>query len=215
MAKIIGVVQLKGGAGRSTIATNLAAVLARKKRTVLVDCDMPQGTSASWYAVREEDKGSQDLRLETVKDHRDLVTTLDSLDNYDYVVLDAPPRIAEVTRVVLMVSDLLLIPLGASAAEIWATTDLLDTIEQAKEEKPDLKARIVWNKYRAYTKSAKELSAAVKKELKQPALSTHLGYRVAYSEALARGLAGDEWSDKNAKAEVQALAKEVERLLRR
>lgn len=215
MAKIIGVVQLKGGAGRSTVATNLAAVLARKHNTVLVDCDMPQGTSASWYAVREADKGEQKLRLETVEKHRELVGTLDRLDSYDFIVLDAPPRIAEVTRVVLMVSDLLLIPLGASAAEIWATTDLLDTIEQAKQERPDLKARIVWNKYRAYTRSAQELSAAVKKELKQAALSTRLGYRVAYSEALARGLAGDEWPDKSAKAEVQAFAREVERLLRK
>jgi cellulose biosynthesis protein BcsQ len=52
MAKIIGVIQVKGGAGRSTVATNIAGELAKIGRTVLIDGDMPQGTSASWYAMQ-------------------------------------------------------------------------------------------------------------------------------------------------------------------
>jgi len=214
MTKVIGIVQLKGGAGRSTLATNLAALLARKAPTVLIDCDMPQGTTASWYAVREAEGRTNGLALATVESARDLVSTIEGL-NHDYVVLDAPPRVAEVTRAILMLSDLLLIPLGPSAAEIWATTDLLDTIEEAKEQRPKLKARIVWNKYRPYTKSAPELRDAVKQELKAPALKNYLGYRVAYSEVLARGLAGDEWTDRHARDEVRALVAEVERLVKR
>ena len=35
MAKVFGIIQVKGGAGRSTIATNLAGELAKKGRTVL------------------------------------------------------------------------------------------------------------------------------------------------------------------------------------
>ncbi len=214
MTKVIGIVQLKGGAGRSTLATNLAALLSRKKSTVLVDCDMPQGTSASWYALREQEGRADGLDLVTVDNHADLLDTIDQL-NQDYVVLDAPPRIAEVTRAILVVSDLLLVPLGPSAAEIWATTDLLDTIEEAREHRTGLKARISWNRYRGYTRSAQELSEAVKQELKVPALKTRLGYRVAYSETLARGLAGDEWTDRATREEVQSLTGEVERILRR
>jgi len=49
--KVIGVIQVKGGAGRSTVSTNLAGELSKLGKTVLIDCDMPQGTSASWYAI--------------------------------------------------------------------------------------------------------------------------------------------------------------------
>jgi chromosome partitioning protein len=52
MTQIIGIIQVKGGVGRSTIATNLAAAFSVNQPTVLIDCDLPQGTSASWYAVR-------------------------------------------------------------------------------------------------------------------------------------------------------------------
>ena len=214
MTKIIGVVQLKGGAGRSTLATNLAAILSRKASTAIVDCDMPQGTSASWYAVRDAEERSEGLTLATVETARDLVSTIEKLDQ-DYVIIDAPPRIAEVTRAILMLSDLLLIPLGPSAAEIWATTDLLETVAEAQEERPELKSRIVWNKFRSYTKSANELRGAVKKELKAPALKNTMGYRVAYSESLARGLAADEWTDTVTRDEIRRVVAEIERLVKR
>jgi chromosome partitioning protein len=214
MTKVIGIVQLKGGAGRSTLATNLGALLAREAPTAIVDCDMPQGTTASWYSLREAEGRTEGLALATVETARELIATIESLD-HDYVVIDAPPRIAEVTRAILMLSDLLLIPLGASAAEIWATTDLLDTIEEAQGQRQELKSRIVWNKFRAYTKSAPELRDAVKKELKAPSLKNTIGYRVAYSEALARGLAVDEWTDKVAKDEIRAVVAEVQRLVSR
>jgi chromosome partitioning protein len=54
----------------------------------------------------------------------------------------------------------------------------------------------------------------VEKELKLKELRSRLGYRVAYSEALARGLSADEWLDRNAHAEVRALADEVTGILK-
>ena len=48
MGQIIGIIQIKGGVGRSTLATNLAAALTQIGSTALVDADVPQGTSASW-----------------------------------------------------------------------------------------------------------------------------------------------------------------------
>ena len=73
MTKIIGIVQVKGGAGRSTLATNLAGELSKFGRTVLIDGDMPQGTSASWYSIRQQSDKAGDLITDTATDHRELI----------------------------------------------------------------------------------------------------------------------------------------------
>ena len=129
-------------------------------------------------------------------------------------MIDAPPRIAEITKIILMLSDLCLIPLGASAVEIWATADLLKTIEAARAIKSDIDTRIIWNRFRASTKSAQELSQAANEVLGIKELKNKLGYRVAYSEAMARGMTVLEWTDKTARDEMLALGKELEKILK-
>jgi len=215
MTQIVGIIQVKGGVGRSTIATNLAAVFSLKKPTALIDCDLPQGTSASWYAVRSSEVPPANLTLATARDYRELVRSATELSReHRYIVIDAPPRIAEMTRAIIVTSTLCLVPLGASAAEIWSTADLLKTIDAARAYRPDIDVRIVWNRFRSHTREAHDLSEAARRELGLEELTTRLGYRVAYSEALARGLSVDEWLDKNAHMEVRALADEVGDILK-
>lgn len=211
MANIIGLIQIKGGAGRSTLATNLAGELAKKNRVLLIDCDMPQGTSASWAAMRE----AGDLTATFAADHRELVAEIEQHQaNHDFIVLDGPPRTNELTRAIMVLADISLIPIGASAAEVWATSDMLPIIEQAQEIKPDLLTRLVWTRYRGYTNAAKEISRAAGRELGLKALKSKVGYRVAYSDALARGLTVCETADKAAKTEIETLTREVRKLLR-
>lgn len=220
MAKVIGVIQVKGGAGRSTIATNLAGIIGLKgARVALIDSDMPQGTSASWGSLRQQETPIDNLTIETADNHEHLIETAERLaSTHDFIVIDGPPRIAEITRATLILSDLCLIPLGTSAAEIWATGDLLTTINEAKEAGQALgktiDARIVWNRYRAATTAAKEMPDAVKTELGLKALNTRIGYRVAYSDALAQGMTVMEWSDKTAKDEMRDLCIEIGKIIK-
>jgi chromosome partitioning protein len=215
MAQIVGIIQVKGGVGRSTIATNLAAVFSERDPTALMDCDLPQGTSASWYALRKAEVPPANLTLATAHDYRELVAKAKELsDNHRYIIIDAPPRIAEMTRAIIIMSRLCLVPLGASAPEIWSTSDLLGTIKAAHQFRSSIDVRILWNRFRAQTREAHELSEAARKELGLRELKTRLGYRVAYSEALARGLAVYEWLDRTAHAEIIDLAAEVKRILK-
>jgi len=216
MAQIIGIIQVKGGAGRSTIATNLAGMMAASgKRVALIDSDMPQGTSASWYSVRKASNKQGSLTMATAADHTQLIAEIERLNtDHDLIIIDAPPRIAEITRVALILSNLCIVPLGASLADIWATSDLLVTIEQAKEHKPNVNVKILWNKFRASTKSAKELSLEVKEQLNLKELGTKLGFRVAYIDAFGEGLTVAEWTDKAAKDEMLMLGVELEHLLK-
>jgi len=215
MTQIVGIIQVKGGVGRSTIATNLAVLMSLAAPTALIDCDLPQGTSASWYAVRKADLPPTNLTLATVHNYRELVSQARELaPTHPYIIIDAPPRIAEMTRAIIVMSRLCLVPLGASAAEIWSTADLMQTINEARRFREGVDARIIWNRYRGNTREALEVSEAARKELGLPELASRLGYRVAFSEALARGLSVAEWLDRNAHAEMQALADEVQGILK-
>jgi len=205
--QVIGILQLKGGVGRTTVATNLAVGLGAG--TVLVDADLPQGTAAAWASIRKSDTPD----VLPIENHHQLVDTLDGLTGYRYCVVDAPPRIAEVTRALLIVSDLVIVPVGTSIADLWAAQDLLETVKEARREKRNILVRLLWNKHRPFIKSARKMQKAVKAELDVPALKTTLGYRVAYSDALAEGLSVLEYRDRKAKAEIQNLVKEVRRLV--
>lgn len=209
VAKVIGVIQVKGGAGRSTVSTNLAGELSKHGSTVLVDCDMPQATAASWYALRQ---APGNLKADTATTHRELIAKVQRYQDASYIVLDGPPRIAELTRAILILSDLCLVPVGASAAEIWATSDLLDLIGQANKVKP-IKARMLWTRHRPYTNLARSLSELASSELGLSALSASLGMRVAYPQALGEGLTVAELQDASAKAELLQLTAEIQAIL--
>ena len=218
MAKIIGVIQVKGGVGRSTVATNIAGELAKIGRTVLIDGDMPQGTSASWYAIREQagKAGGTDNNLvaDTAADHRELIAKVEQYKtDADFIVLDGPPRIAEMTRAIMVLADLCLVPVGASVAEIWATADVLAIIEQAKKVRA-IDARMIWTRHRSFTKLAKDLTEQATAELGLPIIKTSLALRVAYPEALGAGLTVAELPDQNARIELRFLITEIKRILR-
>ena len=87
----------------------------------------------------------------------------------------------------------------------------METISEAKEKKPKLQYRLLWNKYRAGTKSAQELTKDVEPDVST--FSTKLGFRVAYADALASGLSVAEWKDKKAKQEIINLTNEIIELL--
>ena len=212
MTHIIGLVQVKGGAGRSTIATNLAGELARFHDVLLIDSDMPQGTSASWAAVRAQTNRTGRLQADTAQDHRALVETVERARNtVDYIILDGPPRLAEMSRAIIILSDLCLVPVTASAAEMWATSDLLTLLDDARKMRK-VDARLLWTRFRAYTRIARELSEEAEKALELPAMKSTLGYRVAYAEALGLGYTAAEMSDPEARAEVVRLVVEIKHL---
>jgi chromosome partitioning protein len=112
-----------------------------------------------------------------------------------------------------VLADICLVPVGASAAEIWATGDILALIEEASKVKR-VNARMVWTRYRPNTKLAQNLTELATKELGLKAIGTSLGMRVSYMEALGSGLTAAELADQSAKDEVKSLVNEVKQLLK-
>ncbi len=78
----------------------------------------------------------------------------------------------------------------------------------------EVKARMLWTRYRAHTRLAQELSGLASQELGIEALTASTGMRVAYMQALGEGLTVAELADTSAKDEVKALTAEVKQLLK-
>jgi chromosome partitioning protein len=215
MAKVVAVTQLKGGSGKSTVATNLAAALVnRKKRVALIDADPPQSTATAWHTVRVNIGRAGSLTLTAVEEHRELVDKITELSGVDFILIDGPPRIAGMTRAAIVSADLVLIPVAASLAEVWATADIAAILEQARAIRPEIQARIVWTRHRPATTLAREITALASDELGIDALETVMTLRQAYIEALGAGLSAAELHDPTAGREVELITDEVVRILR-
>ncbi|MFC6643766.1 hypothetical protein [Sulfitobacter profundi] len=111
-------------------------------------------------------------------------------------------------RWVLRDSDLVLVPVSASQADVWATHDVLDLAERA--QKP---THIVMNRTRAGTRVGDDVAKSVA-ELGAGRLDASLANRVIYADALGRGLGVVEAKKSGPAAdEVRALAQEVAGIL--
>lgn len=207
---IVAMVSEKGGVGKSTLACHLAAEWHRRGRTVLVvDCD-PQGTALTWADVAAEGGHVGPVVVACGDAVRATVERL--APSYDVVVIDTPGRLSRRQGGALMVADVVLVPCGASTADVWSATSTIDAVERARELRPELLARLALNRIDARTaqgRAAREALASVP----IPTLATSLSSRVAFSEALAVGRGVTEHAGgSSAATELRRLADEVEDL---
>lgn len=211
--KIVSVVQVKGGCGRSTVATNIAAELSKVAPTLLIDADLPQGTAASWAAVRQEAGLAGNLAAATATTYLELIALVDN-SSAKYVVIDSPPRLAEVARAAIALADLTLTPVTPSMLDLWATADVLALLDAAAAAGQKAKSRMLWNRHRATGKTAAEVIQFAQKEINVPFMASTLGNRIAYARAGSQGRSATEVKDATAAGEVLSLVAEIRGILR-
>lgn len=209
--RIIGVCGLKGGAGKSTAATSIAGELAKHGTTLLIDADAAQGTASSWYALRQQADKTDELALVGTDSHRSLINLVEGRSER-YIVIDGPPRLSAMTKAMIMMSDLVLVPVAMSSAEIWASADLMTLIGEANAMRRT-KTRGVWSRHRA-NKSTVEFAAEASAVLKLKFCDAVMSNRISYQTAMGAGLTVCETRDKTAKSEMTALVAEIMKLVK-
>lgn len=211
MAFVVAVAQRKGGAGKSTLAANLATAFAGLgERVALLDTD-PQKTLGHWHAARQQ-AGARALPLDFAAPAGWRVPgACDGFRrSHDIVLLDTPPHDDTDARIAIRAADLVLVPLQPSAADLWAMGATLDLARA--EKRP---TALALNRVPAQGKLGAEVAAALRGQ-GLTLLEASLGNRSGFASAFASGLGVTEAAPRSVAAEeVRALALAVRGLARR
>jgi chromosome partitioning protein len=203
MAHIITIAQQKGGAGKTTLAVNLAIAFARQDmRVAILDTD-PQGSLGRWFMARRELLEEPDLEFGTSSAWGVSYECEKLGKTNDIVIIDTPPKVDSDLKPALREADLILVPVGSSHVDLWATDGVVDLAVRVGK-----RCVIVLNRVKSGTRLADEVAAAAA-EISADVATTSLGQRVVYAETLGQGRAAQEAGKSAASAEVTALAAEV------
>ncbi|EJF82342.1 hypothetical protein MCU_01545 [Bartonella elizabethae Re6043vi] len=207
---IIGLLNQKGGVGKTTLSVNLAASFSRTgARVLLIDVD-PQGSALDWAAAREEAPLFSVIGLPRATVHKEITQIGHS---YDYIIIDGPPRVTDLARSALMASDFVLIPVLPSPYDIWAADGIVKLIDEARVYKENLKSAFVINRKIVNTAIGRDVNEALG-IYPVHVLSSSVAQRVIFAEAAAQGKAVYEVDKQGpAAAEIEAVAAEIKELV--
>ena len=203
---VITIAQRKGGAGKTTLAAQLATAWLRQgARVALLDID-PQASLAAWVELRRARLGAENVGFDfaALPGWRAGQWIEDRARGAEFVVVDGPPHAEVEARIAVRAAGLVLVPVQPSPLDLWATKE---TLAMAGEERRG--ALVVLNRVLSRSSLADRV-AAVLAAAGAAIAATRIGNRVALVRAMASGLGVVEIPGANsAAAEITALAEEV------
>jgi chromosome partitioning protein len=203
---VVTIAQRKGGAGKTTLAAQLATAWLRQgARVALLDID-PQASLAAWVELRRARLGAENIGFDfaALPGWRAAQWIEDRARSAQFVVVDGPPHADTEARIAVRAANLVLVPVQPSPLDLWATEATLAMVHE--ERRP---AVVVLNRVPPRSsltdRVAADLAAAG-----AAIAATRIGNRVALVRAMASGLGVVESPGANsAAAEISALAEEV------
>lgn len=204
---IIVVGGLKGGTGKTTIATNLTVLRASTgSKVLLVDAD-EQKSASMWAAQRDA------LGIETQWSTIQLSgTTIRSQiermrSDYDDIIIDVGGRETTSLRAAISVADIFLVPFKPRSLDIWTLNDLSLVINDMKPANLMLKSFAIINQADSRGVDNEATLDILKECTELQCIDFTIGYRKAFCNASSDGLGVSELksADKKSLSEIKNL----------
>jgi len=178
---LVAVLNSKGGVGKSTVAAHAALWLHdRGIRVAVVDADA-QASTSEWLAV-----AAPRIRLERCDNVAALQDRLPRLTAIHAVVIaDGPAALSPETAVLAAAADIVLLPIGPSMMDIWASYRTARLLYRLRLRGPRPDRPRVWtvlNRVQPRTRLVRVAVEAVQR-YGFPVAATPLRLRTAYAEA--------------------------------
>jgi len=183
VAKVIAILSTKGGCGKSTLATNLARALQIVGASVLIADSDPQGTARAWRRVNQNDELVGVVGIDRPTLEKDIPSISHA---FDYIIIDGAAKLQEMLASALKISDVVLIPVQPSAADIWGCSELVELIKTRQQVTSKPKAAFIISRQIVGTRLAADIAEALQ-EFGMHIFDSRTSQRVVYVEALSRG----------------------------
>lgn len=187
-AKIIAIVNQKGGSGKTTIAMQFGGTLSiREAKTLIIDAD-EQNSAVEWAAMAPEGNPFPsrvfNLAKAGMKIHQEIKKFI---DDYDFIIVDCPPAAdSPVAKSALLISDVALVPFIPDGLNMLAAVRIRDTIDAAKVLNQDLKSLLVLNRVETNTTLTKTVIDLLP-QFNMTVAHTKLHKRTHYAESVLSG----------------------------
>lgn len=205
---IITIGGIKGGSGKTTIATNLAIMRANAGRDVLlIDAD-DQETATDFTALRSEKRdggaGYTGIKLTGPAVRTE---TLKLKEKYQDIIIDTGGRDTTSQRAALAVSDVLLVPFVPRSFDVWTIEKVAELVEEMTAANPALQAYTFINRADPRGSDNDDAAGVLNDSPTLLLLDAAIGQRKAFGNAAAEGLAVSELrpTDPKAIAEINSL----------
>jgi chromosome partitioning protein len=208
---IVVVGGIKGGSGKTTIATNLAVLRAHSgKKLLLVDADEQRSSSifANQRDVQDISPKWSTVQLAGQSLHSQ-VNRLKS--DYDDIIIDVGGRDTTSQRSALVVADIFLVPFKPRSYDVWTLADVKTTIREMKLVNPKLKAYAFINQADPKGTDNEDAFNILKECEELQCINLTIGNRKTFGNSSSDGLGVIEVKspDKKAVNEIQELYKYV------
>jgi chromosome partitioning protein len=198
---IIVVGGIKGGSGKTTIATNLVVMRAAAGHDILL-IDADDQETASDFTILRNERVSGGAGYTSIKLTGPAVRTetLRLAGKYTDIIIDTGGRDTTSQRAALSVSHLLLVPFVPRSFDVWTLEKVGTLVGEMRTANPTLAAYAFLNRADPRGQDNEDAAAALQETVELRFLDLPLGARKAFSNAAAQGMAVTELRPPDPKA---------------